>query len=213
MHASLTAAAERMRDDLAAGRVDPTAFDAALQRIPYIERDAWVDAVFGLHELPEDGPALPRGCVPYLPSDVDTLRRMVRAAAITADDVFVDIGAGVGRAMALVRCLTGARAVGIEVQPALAREARDLVARLRMPGVDVIEGDVATLDPRVAVGSVFFLYCPFGGARLQGWLDGLEPVARTREIRVCTVDLPLPAAPWLTEVWRDDRLLVLRGPA
>jgi hypothetical protein len=47
---------------------------------------------------------------------------------------------------------------------------------------------------------VFFLYCPFSGGRLEQLLDDLEPIARTRRIRVCTVDLPLPARAWLTLV-------------
>jgi len=44
---------------------------------------------------------------------------------------------------------------------------------------------------------VFFLYCPFSGARLERVLDDLESIARTREIRVCCVDLPLPPRAWL----------------
>jgi len=34
---------------------------------------------------------------------------------------------------------------------------------------------------------VFFLYCPFSGVRLERFLDDLEDIAQTREIRVCCV--------------------------
>ena len=56
------------------------------------------------------------------------------------------------------------------------------------------------------IGSVFFLYCPFSGDRLTKVLAGLESIARTRVIRVCCVDLPLPSCPWLApepQRWRD----------
>ena len=43
-----------------------------------------------------------------------------------ASDVFVDVGSGLGRAAALVHLMTGARAIGLEVQPALVAAARDI---------------------------------------------------------------------------------------
>ncbi len=48
------------------------------------------------------------------------------------------------------------------------------------------------------IGSVFFLYCPFSGERLAKVLDELESIARTRMLRICCVDLPLPHREWLT---------------
>ena len=152
--------------------------------------------VFGLRELPDDGPDLPRGCVPYVPCSVDALLRMVERAGVSSSDVFVDIGAGLGRAAAFVHLLTGAGAIGIEIQAGLVRAARDLATRLGAPRVACIEGDAARLAGFVTIGSVFFLYCPFSGDRLTKVLAGLESIARTRVIRVCCVDLPLPSCPW-----------------
>jgi hypothetical protein len=90
--------------------------------------------------------------------------------------------------------------VGIEVQPALVAAARDLVMRLRLPAIAFVEGDAAHAAATLAAGSVFLLYCPFSGDRLQKLLDDLEAVARTRPIRVCCVDLPLPGCDWLEPV-------------
>ena len=112
--------------------------------------------------------------------------------------MFVDIGAGPGRAIALVHLLTGAGAVGVEIQPELVHAAADLTARLGLPRVRCIEGDAATVAASMVVGSVFFFYCPFSGARLEKVLDDLEPIARTRPLRLCCVNLPLPPRPWLT---------------
>jgi SAM-dependent methyltransferase len=190
--------AETVRSLIARNRAEPQLFRAALLRVPPTERDAWVDSVFGLGELPEDGPDLPPGCVPYLPCPVDTLLRVVERAPVRSSDVFVDVGSGLGRAAALVHLLTGASVVGLEIQAELLLAARDLMRRLQISRVSCIGGDAATLTSAVDVGSVFFLYCPFSGDRLAKVLAALEMVARTRMIRVCAVDLPLPACPWLT---------------
>jgi hypothetical protein len=192
--------AEQIRSLLASAPPAPAVFRAALTSIPPAERDAWLDVVLGLDACPDDGPELPRGCVPYLPCGVDALLRMVEHAGVRASDVFVDVGAGVGRAATLVHLLTGASAIGLEIQPALVLASRDITTRLQVLRVAPVEGDAAVLTGYIAIGSVFFLYCPFSGERLEKVLDDLEPIARTRQIRVCCVDLPLPPRPWLTLV-------------
>jgi predicted RNA methylase len=123
---------------------------------------------------------------------------MIDQAEVDASDVFVDIGSGLGRAGALVHLLTGASAIGLEIQPELALAARELAARLLLSRVLCIEGDAATLTGSMTSGTVFFLYCPFGGERLLQVLEQLESLARARTLRVCCVDLPLPAREWLT---------------
>jgi SAM-dependent methyltransferase len=176
----------------------PADLRAALLDVPPAARDAWVDLVFGIHEVPDDGPALPAGCVPYLPCSVDDVLRVVDKAAVSASDVFVDVGSGAGRTAALVHLLTGAGVVGIEIQPELVRLARDLVARLRLSRVSFVPGDAAKIAAFMMVGSVFFLNCPFGGERLARVLTDLEAIARTRPLRLCCVNLPLPPRDWLT---------------
>lgn len=189
--------AERVRGSLERGLHEPESFRAALLSVPPAVRDAWLDLVLGLGELHEDEPALPRGCVPYLPCSVDALLRTIEQAAVGPSDVFVDLGSGVGRAATLVHLLTGASAIGVEIQPGLVLAARSLSARLSLPRVRCIQGDAADLAGPMLIGSVFFLYCPFGGERLAKVLDGLESVARTRMLRICCVDLPLPHREWL----------------
>jgi SAM-dependent methyltransferase len=188
---------ERLRSLTAAGARNPSAFRATLARIAFAARDACVDRALGLGPIPDDGPELPRGCVPYLPCPVDVLLRLVDQARVQASDVFVDIGSGVGRAAALVHLMTGARVIGLEIQPALVATARDMTARLRLPDVTFVEGDAPRLVAALSAGSVFLLYCPFSGERLAAVLATLATVARTRTIRVCCVDLPLPPCDWL----------------
>lgn len=178
--------------------MDPSRFRAALAVVPPSARDAWVDRAFGLDGLPPDGPELPSACVPYLPCSVDTLLQLVEHAEVSASDVFVDVGSGLGRAAALVHLLTGARGVGLEIQPALVAAARALATRLYLRDLAFVEGDAIECATALATGSVFLLYCPFSGARLDKLLTCLEPIAHARPIRICCVDLPLPPRDWLT---------------
>jgi SAM-dependent methyltransferase len=212
MDARHLASAEAARQSIERGDRDPAAFRAALLDIAVGERDAWVDLVLGLDDLAGDGPSLPAGCVPYLPCPVEVLLRVIDEVPIRSVDVFVDVGAGPGRVIALVHLLTGAGAIGLEIQPELVRAAEALTARLGLSRARCLEGDAATVAPFMVVGSVFFFNCPFSGVRLAKVLDGLEAIASTRQVCVCCVHLPLPARPWLTlEPGRGGELELYRS--
>ena len=218
---SYRASAERIRLRIEDERHDPADFLATLLRVPPADRDVWLDTVLGLRELHDDGPDLPRGCVPYFPCPVDALLRIVEQAPVRATDVFVDLGSGVGRAATFVHLLTGAAVVAIEIQSALVVAARALATRVLASGVSCVQGDAANLARSVDIGSVFFLYCPFSGERLSRVLADLEDLARTKTIRICCLDLPLPACPWLSmegepsgdlAIYRSNLLDARRSP-
>lgn len=197
-------AAVGLRARLSTGPLSPVVFRRALERVPVSERDAWIDVVIGIDEVPEDGPDLPRGCAPYLPCPVDRVLRAIDGAGVTEHDVFIDVGSGVGRAAAVTHFLTGAGAIGIEIQSGLVHASRQLADRLRASRVRVVEGDAARLTSYLVIGTVFFLYCPFGGARLARVLRDIESIARTHEVRVCAIDLPFPVCSWLTPLTPAD---------
>jgi hypothetical protein len=201
----------QVRQRIEAGAHDPRAFRAALLAVPPDKRDAWLDRVLDLGAPPDDGPELPRGCVPYLPCSVDALIEIVDHARVGPSDVFIDVGSGVGRAMTLVHLLTGAAVIGIEIQSRLVRAAQNLT-RAVSSRISTVHGDAVELAGRIMIGSVFFLYCPFSGERLQHVLDELHAVAQTRPIRVCCVELPLPACAWLAaEPAASQRVTVYRS--
>lgn len=195
----------------------PAVFRAALEAVSGADRDAWLDLVLGLHEIAaDDGASLPPGCVPYLPSPIDKLIEIAEHADVQPSDVFVDVGSGVGRATVLMHLMTGAAAIGLEIQPPLVVASRDLSTRVAAERVTVVHGDAAHTAGRMTSGTVFFLYCPFSGDRLDKLLADLESIAQTRPIRVCCLDLPLPPCPWLTlssqpsaglDVYRSDPAL------
>ena len=196
MQSTFRSAAGRLRSELRSGLITPVAFGAALAEVAPRDRDSWLDLLWGSAEIPLDDPSLPRGCVPYLPCPVASILDAIDQAQVTCNDVFVDVGSGLGRAAMLVHLKTGARCIGLEIQPALARIAQGRADALGLSRMQFLQGDAAELV-RFIVGTVFFLYCPFGGARLQHFLDGLEVVANTRPIRVCCVDMPPLEARWL----------------
>lgn len=193
-------AATWMRSLLVSSQAPPAMVRSTLNDVPRELRDRWVDLVWDIEEIPDDHPVLPRGCVPYLPCPVATVVEAVRQARVTSTDVFVDVGSGTGRTAFLAHVLTGAGCVGIEVQPALVKAAAGRAAWLNLDRTRFIEGDAVDWVRFMTVGTVFFLYCPFSGSRLQRFLDALEDVARARPIRVCCVDLPPLDCPWLTPI-------------
>ena len=190
-------AAQVLRNSLIRDGPTPATFRAALARIPSTDRDAWLDVLWDIDELPEDDPLLPRGCVPYLPCPVDSVLEAVQKAEVTEHDVFVDVGAGLGRAAVLVHLLAGAGCIGLEIQPELVKAARGRSAWLNLNRVRFVEGDAAELVRFITIGTVFFLYCPFSGARLDCVLDDLKTIAYTRQIRVCCVGMPPLNHRWL----------------
>ncbi len=203
------AAALGLRAELERGGRDPSALRAALGAVPPLDRDAWIDLALALGSPPDDGPALPPGGVPYLPCPVDALLRLIDRVPVTAADLIVDVGSGVGRAAAVLTLLTGAAVVGVEVQPALVSAARALTARLGLSRTSFIEGDAATLPAPATAASIYLLYCPFSGARLDRLLAQLGPLARARDLRVCCVDLPLPPCRWLQPASPPDHDLTI----
>lgn len=204
MDAQSLQSAEDVRSAIVSRACKPAHFRQALLDVPTRDRDAWVDAVLGMGEVLEDGPELPQGCVPYLPCGVDALIRLADRVPIGPRDVFVDIGSGMGRAAVFMHLLTGARVVGVEVQSAHVRAARDLVTRMGLADVRFVQGDAADIPAACKTGTVFFLYCPFGTMRLVRFLGHLQPIACARPISVGLVDLPLPPCTWLTRVGADD---------
>ncbi len=205
MNEECSQSAARIRATIVARSCSSDDFRAAFLDVPNLDRDAWVDAVFGLDELLPDGAELPKGCVPYLPSAAEALHCLADKVPRQSGDVWVDVGSGVGRAAVFLHLLTGMRVVGIEVQSTHVRVAEALVAGLGLSDVSFVQGDVLELEDELVRGTVFFLYCPFSGERLWKCLAMLKKLAQKRTIWICTLDLPLPECAWFEAVG-DDRM-------
>jgi precorrin-6B methylase 2 len=150
--------------------------------------------MLGIDGVPEDMPDLPRGAVPYLPSGVEEILAMVRETPLKPDDELVDIGSGLGRVAIVAHLLSGARAVGIEIQEHLVRAARASAAELGLDAVSFVHANAAD---SVLDGTVFFLYAPCNGEMLERVVGRLEGAARRRRIAVCAVGVELRDAAFL----------------
>jgi hypothetical protein len=122
--------------------------------------------------------------VPYQPTPVRHILHLIAATALTEDDVFVDLGSGLGHVPLLVSMLTGAQSLGIEVQAAYVASARECAQSLQLSRVRFIAQDAREAD--LSGGSMFYLYSPFNGSILSDVLRGLRMESAHRSIRVCS---------------------------
>lgn len=194
MNESLRGRAGAVRTGIKSGALRGSALLEVLLSVPFIERDAWVDEVFGLPELPVDVPHLPRESVPYLPCGVDEILAMVRDVPLRAEDELVDLGSGLGRVLMLAHLLSGAACRGFEIQEPLVLDARARCADLRLPHISFVLADATEAD---LDGTVFFLYAPFSGEMLTRAIKRIQTVAARHPIVVCTVGLELNDVSWL----------------
>jgi SAM-dependent methyltransferase len=180
---------------------------AWLTSLPPSERDAALEEHLGI--AARAPPSTPPGedLIGYHASGVAPVVRMLMEVPVVADDVVVDLGAGLGKVTLLTRLLTGATARGVELQPALVDRAREAAARR---GVDVSfsQGDARHAD--LDDGTVFFLYLPFTGAVLAEVARRLCEVASRRAIVVCSLGMELDReAPWLARRPTDSFWLTI----
>ena len=125
--------------------------------------------------LPPPTKALDAEMVPYQRTPSRIALKLIEK--LTPRDVFYDIGSGLGEIAILANLLSGARAKGIEYEPAYVDYARACAADLNVD-VDFIAGDAREAD--YSGGTVFFLYTPFRGQMLDDVLAKL----RVRDVRI-----------------------------
>ncbi len=182
----------RLRFRIGAGTYTPEGLKRALARYagPTGGRNGYdvLDRLVGgfLADVPPSEPRieLEPEMVAYQPTPARAILALIGRAHLGPDDTLVDIGSGLGHVVILVALLCGARARGIELEPAYCDHARRCAGRLNVSRVEFIQGDAR--EASLAGGTVFFLYTPFRGALLRLVLERLRAEARARPIRICT---------------------------
>jgi hypothetical protein len=147
----------------------------------------------------------------YQPTPARHIFNLIGLCALTAEDVFVDIGSGLGHVPLLISICTDARAIGIELEGAYVERARQCAERLNLERVRFFEQDARLAN--YSSGTVFYLYTPFSGAMFEVVLDRLEHEAASRPIRICTYGPStsvIAGQPWLraTSMPEADRITV-----
>lgn len=147
--------------------------------------DHLLAGVLDLREPQVECPAPPPEMVFYQPSPTRHIVDGVRRASISADDVVLDLGAGLGHVPILVNLLSDARAIGVEREPAYVDSAMDAVRALGLDDVSIVQGDARDAD--LSLATVFYLFTPFVGTILRDVAAKIEQEARRRAVRVVTL--------------------------
>ena len=120
----------------------------------------------------------------YQPTPARHIFHLIHVTELTAADVLVDLGSGLGHVALLVSICTQARCIGVELEAAYIDRARQCAHRLNLNHVTFLKQDVREAD--LSAGTVFYLYTPFLGSILAAVLDRLRREAATRPIRICS---------------------------
>jgi histone methylation protein DOT1 len=145
--------------------------------------DELIAGVFAFEEPGEDHVATRAENVFYQPTPMRHLLALIASGAISSDDLFIDLGSGLGHVAMLVSICTGARCVGVELETAFVAGAQQCAQRLGLERVSFVEQDAREAD--FSAGRVFYLYTPFTGSILAGVLESLRREALQRPIKVC----------------------------
>ena len=150
--------------------------------------DVFDEIVSGVLQLcrPDEDSLLPSPeMTAYQPTPARHILDLIAACRFSSDDVFVDLGSGLGHVPLLVRILTGVPTRGVEVQPQHAASARDAAQRLNLDRVRFVAEDARMTD--LSEGTVFYLFTPFRGSILAAVVQRLREQSKRRQIRICAL--------------------------
>jgi hypothetical protein len=152
--------------------------------IGYDSLDVFINGLLLIQAVPIETKAREPEMVYYQPTPARIIFELIEKAHLTQEDVFYDLGSGLGQVPILVNLLSGATAKGIEFEPAYCDYARVCAADLNLSYVEFINVDARIAD--YSEGTVFFMYTPFEGRVLQEVLEKLWGESRRRRLRLFT---------------------------
>jgi hypothetical protein len=121
-------------------------------------------------------------CKPYAPIPYRSFFAVMRRVEISPhDEVFLDYGAGRGRAMVLAARLPFRRVLGVEIAPDLVETARRnfrrCAGRLRCRDLQIVAGDAASYGCPDDVTVIHF-FDPFAGIILEQVIENIRASLR-----------------------------------
>jgi len=152
------------------------------EKAGYDELDAFINGLFPDLALPEQTVALEPEMVYFQKTPARVVFELIANCPFAENDVFFDLGSGLGQVSILVNLLAGVKVNGIELEPAFCTYARSLALSLNLSELTFIHVDARLAD--YSAGTVFFLYTPFQGRMLQEVLDLLQRESLNRKIKL-----------------------------
>jgi len=114
----------------------------------------------------------------WVPTPDDVVERMLRMAQVTANDYVIDLGAGDGKIAIMAAKKFGARAMGIEYDPDMARHAQRNVVKAGVAGkARIMQGDIFVSDFTQATVITMYLL-PALNLKLRPQLLNMRPGTR-----------------------------------
>ncbi len=203
---------DRLRQEIRSGPLRGTALLECIRTfVPpldspdgrYDHLDTFMTGLLLRHPLPDESPSRENDMVFYQRTPSRVVLELIERAQMTPDDVFYDIGSGLGEVTVLTNLLTEATTKGVEYEPSYCEYARQLVRDLNLRRIEFLNADARNAD--FSDGTVFFLYTPFVGGMLQEVLHRLRTASSVRRTRIFTY------GPCTSEVAQQDWLTPI-GP-
>lgn len=163
----------------------------------YFGGDALDDLLDGILELRGElsfTPLPSQNMVMYVPTPARVILSAVDSIGLKPEDVFYDVGSGLGRVAILAHLISGAKVKGVEIDPDHHQRACHYASKLRLSNVEFINADARDIE--YDDGTVFFMYTPFMGDIFQAVLDKLGQLAERRPICLCTYG---PCTTWAAQ--------------
>lgn len=152
--------------------------------IGYDNLDIFINGLSPFQTMPEQTKDLEPEMVYYQKTPARIVFELVEKSHFMKEDVFFDLGSGLGQAAILVNLLAGITAKGIEIEPAFCDYAKDCAAALNLSNVTFINVDARKAD--YSEGTIFFMFTPFNGEILQEVLAILRKESLLRKIKIIT---------------------------
>lgn len=178
--------------------IDPHTINNQLNEPGYDSLDNFTNNLFCFAPLPEATVTREDDMVFYQQTPARIIFQLAEMAQLQPDDVFFDIGSGLGQVGMLINLLTGAKTVGIEYEPAYCDYAKECAAQLNLTHAEFINADARKAD--YYNGTIFFMYTPFEGTLLKQMLDLLQQHAKSKSTRIFTYgpcSTVIAQEPWL----------------
>ena len=150
----------------------------------YDNLDLFINGLMPLQTMPEQTKDLEPEMVYYQKTPARIVFELVEKSHFMKEDVFFDLGSGLGQVAILVNLLTGITVKGIEFEPAFCNYAKGCAAELNLTHLEFINVDARKAD--YSEGTIFFMFTPFRCEMMQEVLEMLRKEALRRKIKIIT---------------------------
>lgn len=156
-----------------------------------------------------------RDSVRYQPPSWRQVRWILSHLELKADDVFVDVGCGMGRILCSAAQHDLTHVMGVEIDPELADVARRNLNTMRGRRISAEVHCADAIDFDYAAATILFLFHPFGPRTMRAFLQTVERTNRGPNFRLAYLNpvqrLPLDEMPTL-KLTRELRSPLFKHP-